>query len=88
LLIDGIGVSLGHARSYVPVELAKQVDDMLGQLRLAQVSAERRTAQPSQASEDNDLDRVPTPPTEIQTRPPPKQEPKSTRGSGLWVPGH
>jgi hypothetical protein len=87
LLIDVVGVSLGHARGYLSMELAKQVDGMLGQLRLAQVSAEGRAAQPGQAREDNDLDHVQRPPAETQTQPPPKQKPESTRASGLWVPG-
>jgi hypothetical protein len=87
LLIDVVGVSLGHARGYLPVELAKQVDGMIGQLRLAQVSAEGRAAPPGPAREENDLDRVPRPPAETQTQPPPKQTPEPARGSGLWVPG-
>ena len=87
LLIDVVGVSLAHAHGYLPVELAKQVDGMLGQLRLAQVSAEGRAGQPGQAGEDNDLDRVPRPPAQSQTQPPPTRQPEPTRGSGLWVPG-
>jgi hypothetical protein len=87
LLIDVAGVSLDHARDYLPAELAKQVDGMLGQLRMAQVSAEGRTAQPGQAGQDNDLDRMPRPPGQTQAQPSSRQGTEPTRVSGLWTPG-
>jgi hypothetical protein len=68
LLIDVSAVAHEHARPYLPQELSSQVDKVLGQLRLGQVSAEGRASQQGQASaedkpEENDLDRLPAPPT-------------------------
>jgi hypothetical protein len=87
LLIDAVTVSLTHARSYLSAELANRVDGLLGQLRFAQVAAEGRAGQPGQVKEENDLDRVPTPPAATQAGPPTEQAPRSTQTSGLWVPG-
>src|SRR5262249_23340245 len=61
LLIDVSSVVLEHARPYLPGELTEQVDQVLGQLRLGQVSAEGHASQASEP-QDNDLDRVPAPP--------------------------
>ena len=61
LLIDLGTVVHEHARPYLSGELTTQIDQPLGQLRLGQVSAESHASQPGQP-EDNDLDRVPTPP--------------------------
>jgi hypothetical protein len=61
LLIDISAVAHEHARSYLPEELTKQIDQVLGQLRLGQVSAEGQANRPSKP-EENDLDHVPTPP--------------------------
>ncbi len=58
LLIDLGAVLLGHARPYLSGEFTAQIDQLLGQLRLGQVSAEAQAGQP----EENDLDRVPAPP--------------------------
>ena len=58
LLIDVAAVAHGHARAYLPGELAGQVDQVLGQLRMGQVNAENRAGQP----EENDLDKIPAPP--------------------------
>jgi hypothetical protein len=62
LLIDMTAVAHEHARPYLPEELSKQIDQVLGQLRLAQVTAEGHASQPGEP-EENDLDRVPAPPT-------------------------
>lgn len=86
LLIDVVAVSLGHARDYLPAELVARVDDLLGQLRFAQVAAEGRAGQPGHAHEDNDLDRMPTPPTATPVATTEKQPPSSS--GRLWVPGH
>jgi hypothetical protein len=78
LLIDVCTVAHEHARPYLPGDLTGQIDQALGQLRLAQVSAESERGKP----EDNDLDRVPAPP--------PAGAPPSPGGqpaSKLWVPG-
>jgi hypothetical protein len=61
LLIDLGTVVHEHARPYLSGELTAQIDQLLGQLRLGQVSAEGRASRPGKP-EDNDLDRVPTPP--------------------------
>src|SRR5262252_1349576 len=61
LLIDLSAVAYEHAGPYLPGELSKQIDQVLGQLRMAQVSAEGHARQ-SGEPEENDLDRVPAPP--------------------------
>jgi hypothetical protein len=61
LLIDVSTVAHEHARPYLPNELTKQIDQALGQLRLSQVTAEGHPG-PQGEPEQNDLDRVPTPP--------------------------
>jgi hypothetical protein len=77
LLIDVSTVVLAHARPCLQGELTTQVDQALGQLRLAQVSAEGQAGKP----EDNDLDRVPAPP------PGAVQASAGPGSSRLWVPG-
>jgi hypothetical protein len=61
LLIDMTAVAHEHARPYLPGELTRQIDQMLGQLRLGQVSAESHASEQGQP-EENDLDRAPAPP--------------------------
>jgi hypothetical protein len=61
LLIDMTTVAHEHARPYLPGQLTAQIDQILGQLRLGQVSAEGHASRQGD-SEENDLDRVPTPP--------------------------
>jgi hypothetical protein len=61
LLIDVSTVAHEHARPYLPAELCKQLDQMLGELRLGQVNAEGHASQQGEP-EQNDLDRLPTPP--------------------------
>ncbi len=62
LLIDVTAAAHEHARRYLPGELTRQVDQALGQLRMAQVSAEGRASRQGQP-EENDLDRAPAPPS-------------------------
>jgi len=62
LLIDLSTVAHEHARRYLSEELTKQVDQVLGQLRLDQVSAESDATSRGEP-EENDLDLVPTPPS-------------------------
>jgi len=81
LLIDVSTVALEHARAYLPGELTKQIDQVLGQLRLGQVSAEGRASDAGEP-EDNDLDRAPAPPASGAT-----QSPAGPGPSKLWVPG-
>jgi hypothetical protein len=80
LLIDVGTVVLEHARPCLPGELTRQIDEVLGQLRLAQVSAEGHATQTGKP-EDNDLDRVPAPPSGAV------QSPAGPGSSKLWVPG-
>jgi hypothetical protein len=87
LLIDAVTVSMTHARGYVSAELSSQVDGVLGQLRLVQVAAEGRTSRPDQLAEENDLERMPTPPAVAQAGPPSEPASNSAQTSRLWVPG-
>ncbi len=61
LLIDVAAVAHEHARPHLPGELTRQIDQVLGQLRMSQVSAESHASQQGQP-EENDLDRAPAPP--------------------------
>ena len=61
LLIDVTAVAHEQARSYLPGDLTRQIDQVLGQLRMGQVNAENRASRDSQP-EENDLDRAPSPP--------------------------
>jgi len=67
LLIDVTAVAHEHARSYLPGELTRQIDQVLGQLRLGQVSAESHASQQGQP-EENDLDQAPAPPPTSATQ--------------------
>jgi hypothetical protein len=62
LLIDVTAVAHEHARSHLPGELTRQVDEALGQLRMAQVSAENHASQQGK-QEENDLPAAPAPPS-------------------------
>ncbi len=61
LLIDVIAVAHEHARPYLPGDLTRQIDQVLGHLRMGQVSAEGHASQQGQP-EENDLERIPAPP--------------------------
>ena len=54
LLIDVTAVAHEHARPHLPGELTRQIDEALGQLRMAQVSAENHA---SQQGQQDDKDR-------------------------------
>jgi hypothetical protein len=62
LFIDLCAQTLDYAGPYLSQELCKQVETALGQLRLAQVSAETEVAKKGDP-EPHDLTRTPTPPT-------------------------
>jgi hypothetical protein len=81
LLIDLSAMAHEHARACLSDELSKQIDQLLGQLRLGQVSAEGHASVPGEP-EENDLDRVPAPPSAGAAQPPAAPAP-----SRLWVPG-
>lgn len=61
LLIDVSTVAHEQARPYLPGELSRQIDQVLAQLRLGQVSAEGHAGEQGEP-EENDLDRLPAPP--------------------------
>jgi hypothetical protein len=61
LLIDVSAVAHEHARPYLPGELSMQIDKVLGQLRMGQVTAEGHVSQQAEP-EENDLGRLPSPP--------------------------
>ncbi|MBO0817703.1 MAG: hypothetical protein J2P30_21445 [Actinobacteria bacterium] len=87
LLIDMTTVAVEHARPYMPAELTRQIDQVLGQLRLGQVSAESRASQATEP-EDNDLGQVPAPPGgAVQPPAGGVQPPAGPAPSKLWVPG-
>jgi hypothetical protein len=81
LLIDLSTVAHEHARPYLSDELTKQIDQLLGQLRLGQVSAEGHASRRGEP-EEKDLDRVPTPPSAGAA-----QSPAGRASGRLWVPG-
>ena len=64
LLIDVAAVAHEHARPHLPGELTSQIDQVLGQLRMGQVSAESHASQQGQP-EENDLERAPAPPPTV-----------------------
>jgi hypothetical protein len=86
LFIDLCASTLDHARDYVPDELAQQVDTVLGQLRLGQVSAESQLVE-NGTREPNDLSRIPTPPTPGTRQEAPTGGRSTEPSSRLWVPG-
>lgn len=90
LLIDLAALMVEQVRPHASDDLTKQVDQVLGQLRLSQVEAEREAAAKGEA-EPNDLDHVPAPGAASSSSPPPtspqpQQEPSPAR-SKLWLPG-
>lgn len=89
LLIDLSSVVIENVRQHVSADLATQVDQVLGQLRLGQVQAESEAATKG-GPEPNDLDEPPAAPS---AQPPPsqpttpQQPPPAQQKSRLWVPG-
>jgi hypothetical protein len=102
LLLDLVAALVDGARGHLPADLTGQVDDVLAQLRVAQVDAEREVAAATQQGhqEPNDLG-APGPEAASgdtgragagsDTPPaPPTQEPPAQQPSAasrLWVPG-
>jgi hypothetical protein len=82
LFIDLSALLVERLSAYLPDEAAAQVEQALGQLRLAQVQAEGEVAKAEEA-EPNDLDRIPTGILPRGDTDPPSASP----GSKLWVPG-
>jgi len=84
LFIDLCAQALEYSDCYLSEELAKQVETALGQLRLAQVSAEREVAKGE--PEPNDMSHVPKPPT-VGNREEADSDQPASPSSKLWVPG-
>ena len=85
LFIDLCAQALEYAGRYVPDELGKQVETALGQLRLAQVSAENEGAKGE--PEPNDLSQIPKPPTVGNRVEADSGHQSASPASKLWVPG-
>jgi len=85
IFIDLCAQALEYAGRYVPDELGKQVETALGQLRLAQVSAEDKVAQGE--PEPSDLSQTPTPPTFGNRVEADAGHQSASPTSKLWVPG-
>jgi hypothetical protein len=96
LLLDlAVGVIDG-AREHLSAELTQQVDQVLAQLQVAQVEAEREVAAAAEQGhqEPGDLgsepaeapDAAASPPSGDASEVPPRQDPPAG-GSRLWVPG-
>ena len=87
LFIDLCTVMLEYADRYLSAELGKQVEKALGQLRLAQVSAESEIARKGEP-EPNDLSRIPAPPaTGARPAAASPGDSSTPSRSKLWVPG-
>ncbi len=92
LLLDLATSTVEGARAYLPSELVDQVDDVLAQLRVAQVEAEREVAEAAQQGqvEEGDLTdggsgAAAGTGTDPTTSAPPEEPPSAA--SRLWVPG-
>ena len=85
LFIDLCAQALEYAGRYVPDELGKQVETALGQLRLAQVSAENKVAKGE--PEPNDLSEIPRSPTVGNRVEADSGHQSASPASKLWVPG-
>ena len=87
LFIDLSTAMLEYAGPYVSEDLGKQVESMLGQLRLGQVSAEKQLADKRDPA-PNDLPRIPKPRVPgARTEAPTSGSSTESPASKLWVPG-
>ncbi len=84
LFIDLAAQALAYAGPHLPTDLTGQVEAALGQLRMAQVTAEQHVAEQSEP-EPNDLDHIPSAPQTGAPAAPPSPGPSAA--SRLWVPG-
>jgi hypothetical protein len=85
LFIDLCAQTLEYAGRYLPAELGKQVETALGQLRLAQVSAENELGKGE--PEPNDLSQIPKPPTAENREEADSGQQAASPSSKLWIPG-
>ena len=86
LFIDLCAQTLEYAGPYLPDELVGQVETALGQLRMAQVSAENEVAKKG-TPEPHDVRRIPTPVTSRDRAEASPGQPPAPPSSKLWVPG-
>lgn len=96
LFIDLVTRVVDQTRSHLSDDLVKQVDQIVGQLRLAQIQAESAAARSGSPEEPNDLPAQPAAPTAAEPAAPasspaatpwrPTEQPQS-QPSKLWVPG-
>ena len=97
LLIDLSTSVVEGAREHLGEELTKQVDEVLGQLRMAQVEGEREveSARAQGHEEPNDLGTEPAEPgtdapaagSEQPSSPPSQSQDQGSAASRLWTPG-
>lgn len=97
LLIDVSATLVDEVREHVSDDLASQVDEVLGQLRMAQVEGEREVeaARGEGHDEPNDLgsgggeaaDQQPAPAPSEQPASPPPGSSQGSAASRLWTPG-
>ena len=96
LLLDLSASVIDGAREHLSDELTNQVDEVLGQLRMAQVEGEREVASAAEQGqqEPNDLGAQAQPgeaPEQGADSPPPASPPPAQQqpqqGSRLWTPG-
>lgn len=86
LFIDLGAQTLEYAGPYLPAELGNQVEAALGQLRLAQVSAENKASKDQ--PEPNDVSQIPTrPPAGDRVEEADSGRQAASPASKLWVPG-
>lgn len=85
LLIDLATTMLERSRDHISGDIAKQVDDVLGQLRIGQVQAEAQTG----GDETNDLSTTPPAPQQPAQQQEPQQpaQQQPPASSKLWIPG-
>lgn len=86
LFIDLCSQTLEYAGPHMPDDLVHQVEGALGQLRLAQVTAENELAEKGEP-EPNDLSRSPAPPTAGSEATTESRHQQAAPPSRLWVPG-
>ncbi|PSK96937.1 hypothetical protein CLV30_12421 [Haloactinopolyspora alba] len=84
LLIDTAGLAFEHTRAHLGDEAADQFEQVLNQLRMAQVQAERQTGG---EGEENDLPSAPAAPQTSQPTAAQPQQPEQPATSKLWLPG-
>ena len=90
VLIDAIGAVKSAADSVLPTEFAAQVDDLLGQLRMAQVEGEKEVAhlaaQAAQGGQDEHGGLAEAAPGDA-AGPTTTADQQGSSGSRLWTPG-